>query len=472
METFLNKKDRRAYEIIKKIENSDTNEMKVKTIASELGLSEHKVIEIIQALNDDLVTDEHQDKFDVYINEVGVLVKKSNFSSSFFLMYFLRRSIYYHILDDLFYSRIISLEEYSDRWFVSKATMGRHWHYLKDNLEKYEIKIIKRNNKFQLEGSEEIIRSFYFKLFKISQLPIKGVSGEVEELCRIYWDVNEEMSQKSIDDFKVMISIIYLRLTQGKYIARDKEYFYLKDEMPKNNFFYGKLTSFYQDFSMKEEQVTREFFFFTFFLRTNLIISKSSLSVSGVYLNSAIVTGPYFTICSEIIDTVKETYNIKMEAEEYFYLLVNLYMMIRKKEVYGELVDFVDHRYQTAIYKKFIDKLPDKLLQHASITTYQLYVVIFPLLTKVQEPLRLMVISSLGDHYREIIEKYLDVFMGNAIVYVRQLIERPDIILSDTFYEAGDIPCIYMPIFPNTVDLQYSMNQVWKIIIEKRKNKD
>ena len=174
-------------------------------------------------------------------------VLTSENTSSFYMLDifkgFYQSTTEFVILEHLFIEGTTTINELSDKLYISTSTMNRFVSHLRINLEKYGIKI--STNPLTLVGEERIIRAFFVQYYKEkNSCTIFPRFNEYQETIFSIFERLTENKQFSIykpffNDFRWLMFVPLVRNSQGNFITTSTDlppnFFTLADELAKIN---------------------------------------------------------------------------------------------------------------------------------------------------------------------------------------------------------------------------------------------
>ncbi|EHA3980415.1 M protein trans-acting positive regulator, partial [Enterococcus faecalis] len=188
-EQFLEKQDKNVYDILKFIASSEKVSLTYEELYEITNLSVQTLYELLRKFIEILPVIDKNQSLSVHIESYNCYSfhKEPSFTLDYYFAVFLRRSQYYRILIDLLYGKQRTIEQYTEKLFISESSVKRTMKQLRGILDGFYLKIIKKNKKYLLVGDEEKIRYFYFILFKISSNAPDDLYSE-ESIKRIQTD--------------------------------------------------------------------------------------------------------------------------------------------------------------------------------------------------------------------------------------------------------------------------------------------
>ncbi|TLG80014.1 helix-turn-helix domain-containing protein [Vagococcus zengguangii] len=454
MYKLMEKKDRDKYRLLKYLQSSEKQLFPTAELTEKLNLSEVKISELVDDLINDFSSNwpELQANEQLFRNNFNEVIKGPNYSVEPFFKLFIQRSILYQLARDLFYERDISFEKYAAKHNRSISTIMRLWRYLKDVFLEFDIRIIKREGIFMMDGPEEKIRYLFFTLFKDSG---KKVPSLVQRYHLDYVNDSKAIpaTQMKIDNLNLMLNIALTRIRKEKFIEKEMDFFYIMNKLTNEEAFYEIFAPFYAK-KLPVDRLETEINFLYFFINTWSILEHKVVASASTYLTPKIISQKDFTICNNILFEVGNAHQINLNPESYFYLIANMILMLRKQAVFGSLVDLRGNFTNTDEYDAFMQKLPPSVLEQDAISTEQLFILYYPLISENQSMIKVLLMSRYGFENIKLLQKKITSFLHHSVEFVQLLQHKPDLIITDYYYENDEVPIYYITPFPRNRELE------------------
>ncbi len=434
-EQFLEKQDKNVYDILKFIASSEKVSLTYEELYEITNLSVQTLYELLRKFIEILPVIDKNQSLSVHIESYNCYSfhKKPSFTLDYYFAVFLRRSQYYRILIDLLYGKQRTIEQYTEKLFISESSVKRTMKQLRGILDGFYLKIIKKNKKYLLVGDEEKIRYFYFILFKISSNAPDDLYSE-ESIKRIQTDFQKiypNITQNTLENFLYFLHVTKIRMAHDFRLQAKENHFEVINRL----------------FTLKdfETQLGKYIFF------------------NDAMNNQVELECLYFFISTD------ELLTIETILEEYFYLGANFYLKIKKSEIFYYY--HFEKKYLDKTIEKYINKLFSDFSKYFERNTGEklplpvdyLQLILLEILLEKDKKISVLVYSALGDRDKVRIEKKLQKFITIPIRFVNRLEENPQLIISNRYLKSNQkIPIFYIRnYFMNT-----ELNNISKFVEE------
>lgn len=145
-EQFLEKQDKNVYDILKFIASSEKVSLTYEELYEITNLSVQTLYELLRKFIEILPVIDKNQSLSVHIESYNCYLfhKKPSFTLDYYFAVFLRRSQYYRILIDLLYGKQRTIEQYTEKLFISESSVKRTMKQLREILDGFYLKIIKK----------------------------------------------------------------------------------------------------------------------------------------------------------------------------------------------------------------------------------------------------------------------------------------------------------------------------------------
>ncbi|MEI5994369.1 helix-turn-helix domain-containing protein [Candidatus Enterococcus mansonii] len=446
---LLEKKDRILCHILEYVSTATACELSYEELVKVVDLSAVTLSEVIKELGDEIDQLEVEDYLEVSVlsKNIYYFKKGKNFSLDLFFSKMMNKSTYFQILQDLFYGKTITTEKYVQEFFISSSSLARKFRYLRSFSQELGMKIIKRSGVFYLSGNEERIRYFYYLLFRVSRsFPKAGMmSSKVGESLKI---IDPKITQNSIDCFLLYFNISKLRASKGYVIESDSSEFMVVNRLITKEKFSNIVRKNYQ-LMISEDAMEKEIANLYFFISTNnLLDMKTVLNVSA-YLTPSTLNDKAFEMANLIIYQMALFLDIEFHPDEYFYLIANLYLILKKQALFCVSADL---DYSLAIgsskvyelYSRFTKYFEENTRKKNPLSIGTLKVLFNEVLKKKGVGLKILVYSKFGDRNKEIIEEKLSELIFYPITFLNTFSDQPNIIVTDYHLESTGKTAVFI----------------------------
>ncbi|WP_317946450.1 helix-turn-helix domain-containing protein [Carnobacterium maltaromaticum] len=340
--------------------------------AEKLELDRRTTLKTIHLLQKDILINDWQ-------NLVTIEVIDKNLSATFgplfsvetFYSYYMSKSFGVNLTLRLFTHQSDSIDELAEYLYVSKATFYRRIVPLKHVLADFDLTLDFTSSQNKLIGSEKQIRYFFFTFFRETfrsfPYPKSSFSNSQRKTFTAFLE-NYNLAISFVLTIELQLEIALNRFKQGYIMDSFPTY-----ELPELYFPYSDfndLVSPYFDSDPADSSVIEIEIQALYFIMTTstLYIQKTnnSISLRPKYWSTSTVP-----IVHEWISEFIDFFNITLSQEDYFYLIVNLYLLqTRKKILIGgslslgfdslEDVLYEDNRYIYSQATRFFDFINKK----------------------------------------------------------------------------------------------------------------
>lgn len=293
------------------------------------------------------------------------------FSMETFYSYYMSKSFGVNLTLRLFTHSSDSIEELADYLYVSKATFYRRLTPLKQVLADFDLSLDFTNSRNKLIGSEKQIRYFFFTFFweVFRAFPYKKSAFSNAKKTKLSTFLSSyDLPISFMLLIELQLEIALNRINQGYMMDTFPNY-----ELPELYFSYDDFNDFFSSLfpkELKQSPVIKTELSALYFSITTATLyaqkSNRSLSLSPKYWASSVVP-----IVHEWISYFIDFFKITMIQDEYFYLIVNLYVLhLKQKILVGgslslgfsslENISYEDNRYIYIQANRFFDFINQK----------------------------------------------------------------------------------------------------------------
>ncbi|MGX7031211.1 helix-turn-helix domain-containing protein [Vagococcus zengguangii] len=461
---YLEKKEQTTYDVINFLYQQEYG-TDVDAIATNTNLSIGKVSEILSELTHDfsLYFPDYDVREQFYRNSFNQVIKGSKFSIDLFTNMLLSRSIFCEFMMDLLHERTINHDIYAANRNISLSTVKREWRSLKDNLARHDIYIEKEQGFFKLKGNEEHMRYLFFVLIFYSNYAIPNYLTRAD--LQFYDNtILNNANEQSLRFLNIMLYTSLIRIKYGHLVSDEAEKHLFPDDLSSQEIFHNCFNSFYKGCKLPSKQLTRELNFLFFFSTILTLINIDTLSKMEANIPNNFFEDSLFPEINPIINEMTGIFNFKITPTEYFFLISNLSKVIRKKQVFGSVLELDIDFSGLNGFPKFVERLSNNLRQHPLIDTRHLFAIFYPILDKRKQPISILVASRLGTESQMLLQDKLQRFIQNDINFVHFMEEQPDIVVSDIFIDTKDTPCFLIKPYPTLKEIYRLSFEISKYI--------
>ena len=448
MRDFLAKKDQVKFDVIHYLYRQTQLTVSIDDIAKHTQLSELKVSTIINELIEDFANSplSINSSGQFYRNNYNQVVKAPQFSIDIFLTIFLKRSIHYEFMIDLFFDNHINHEQYADKHHLSLSTIKREWRFLKNTLNQYGIMISKEEGLFKLVGPEEYIRYLYFKLFFISNFPIKNYLT-YHNLNFYKQNITNLSNELSLKMSNVMLYISLHRAKKKNPILNNSNDYETPDFLFDKQLLNKIVTPIYQKLAIDPACYSAELDFYYFFINTRVVLTLQTVKTLNNYLSNELLENSAFVEANQLVNELVSILTLKVSPTDYF-LISNFILSLKKNQVFGPLIMMdIDFTILNG-FTFFQEKVADELLSHYHISVEQMFVILYPILEKNTKPLTLLVASRFGVENKLRIQQIIDDLIPSPIKFVEFIKDKPQLVITDIYFDTKEIPYYLIRPYP------------------------
>ncbi|MGX7149918.1 helix-turn-helix domain-containing protein [Enterococcus ureasiticus] len=247
LESFLTRIESRRFSILKLFEQEHKNSLSVEKISLKLGLSERTIKRTIIDIQSDIETFGFKDNIslNLYIGNNSKLYCSLHYQLTFSMHYMLREylknSIFFLIIKDLFFDSSFSIKKAIDKYFVTNSTLRRYLKKIDKELHPFNLKLsIKKE--LTITGDEATIRLFYtslfFEVYEGEQWPFSFISQkEVNDLLDHFpQDIYSPVKYAKRTYFQLFLAISILRIRKKEKIENRMLFFTYQNETEHQHF--------------------------------------------------------------------------------------------------------------------------------------------------------------------------------------------------------------------------------------------
>lgn len=247
LEAFLTRVDSRRFSILTLFEQEHNDSLSVEQISLKLGLSERTIKRTIQDIQSDIETFGFSEKIslDLYIGDNSKLYCSLHYQLTFSIHYMLREylknSIFFLIIKDMFFDSSFSIKKAIDKYFVTNSTLRRYLKKIDQELQHFNLELsIKKE--LTIIGDEATIRLFYtslfFEVYEGEQWPFSFISQkEVNDLLNQFpTDIYNPNEYTKRTYFQLFLAISILRVRKKELVENRTLFFTYQTEEEHQHF--------------------------------------------------------------------------------------------------------------------------------------------------------------------------------------------------------------------------------------------
>lgn len=449
MDFLFNKDDIRKLELFSFLENTYDQSATEIEIQKNFQWSKFITTTTIKSLSDDLINEELDNYYLLDISDKKVTLQKNGLDSiDHLLLLYAENSAQFQMLNAIFTQPDFNLELFADSLFLSEATGYRTKRLLDGMLKDVGFSL---TQDFQLVGSEENIRMFFYKfylnIYKNYSFPFSESIDRYSSLFsnQLITTLDLDLTQMQLLKLKYFLAVLLQSLASGRENTNTENLNQLSN-VSSDNMISGISSCLKEDLgvpSLTEQQVKTESYFILKFLymedMVNITFNQSPLFSQIESLNNF------------VIKDLQSFFNIVLNESDYL-VLFNELSRIHFTNYYSVPIEFSwQIALDSAILKEnynsfylFTDQLIDTLSENRpDIFTGKLkniphlksdYVFLFIRyidLSVILKPVHVTIDFSRGNNYNDLIHKNLNSLPFFNLEVSYKLTDQTDIYLSD-----------------------------------------
>ncbi|MEB5953203.1 helix-turn-helix domain-containing protein [Enterococcus innesii] len=442
---------------------------KRENIIRVFGLSPFLINKQIEDLNSDFAEFRIEQDVEIVSDNINVTLNiKGKITSDILFSHYIVRSIKFDLFKEMFFEKLISINDYASEHFLSHTTVYTEIKSLKKELSKFDIHITKD---FKIKGHERKVREFALVFFDINSIKLKiaesnitnSISKEFESILVERRLIKSGSNYKSIR-FELFLEIFITRIKNGHFL-KEKEYCILKNnphELMKHQLI-GWLKKYIRgaNYNILKFEIESIFYFLIIegcvdnskFIDNNFhkIRHLNSLFLKEINSKFCLVKQYEARINTELSKIHFELLNYPIYSTyRYLYTEINYFY-----EMYPEYFDFC---------KLYLNKNKKKdILWQGKEFLFYRYVLLLVTnipLKELLHPIYICLDFSFGNQYNKFIKQNIEKIVNLNIVFQSVPDEKTSLILSDmALYELEDIETVVWLTPPRPID--------WSILTEK-----
>lgn len=307
----------------------------IRYFSTELNLERRVVIKTVEHLMIDIVENNWHDMLILEFNE-GELIAKIGplFSLDVFYSHYMSISFSVELALHIFKNPTVTIEEILDYFYISQATFYRRLPPLKKVLADFNLELNFTNKQDTLLGEEKQIRYFYFILFWENLHSFPPILDcftikDTKNLEAFY--VRYQIPIPLTEITTIHLEIALFRLYQG-FTLTEFQLYLLPLVYCSRIDFYEQFSPFFQSLNLSEDQLIIELGLFYFSFVTATIYSPTIAKNIPLYeIPWAFPAVPHI---HKWVNYYIAFFKDPLSNEEYVYLLLNLYLIQLKFEVW------------------------------------------------------------------------------------------------------------------------------------------
>ncbi|CAD5897169.1 conserved hypothetical protein [Carnobacterium maltaromaticum] len=313
----------------------DTPHQSIRYFSTELKIDRRTILKTVEQIQKDIVEYNWEDMIILEFTERELTATLGPlFSLDVFYAHYMSKSFCVELVLYLFQHQTAHIDELLDYFYISQATFYRKISPLKQVLADFNLELNFNNKLSTLTGDEKQVRFFFFTFFW------ETFRGIPERLDRLPTTEKELLNSFSLT-YHLPISLTQI-LEVHLIIALSR----IKHSFPLLEFplhlvpllyfsrfdFQKQFTPFFENKALVSEQLNAELTSLYFSIVTSTTYppkAAQSIPLQKIQWSSDLV--PYI---QQWITYYTTFFNVTLSNEDYFYLLLNLYLIQLKKQVW------------------------------------------------------------------------------------------------------------------------------------------
>ncbi|MBQ6485365.1 MAG: helix-turn-helix domain-containing protein [Carnobacterium sp.] len=456
--------------------------------ATTTNIDRRTILRLLELFVSDIEEQNWYEKITLEITDKEVTISiGKEFSLDFFYNFYLQNTTCFDLCLEIFTGDFTTVQDFSDRLFLSKSTVYKRISSLKSVLKDYNL-TLDFNSPQIILGPEHQIRYFFYILFfdsfetgycKFSEFDLYYI----EELITDFRLKNSELNYPSLVKLKIKLAISLIRINQGYILNYEEKFFNLTNitiSLPKfSDFFHTWFTREKIDCQGNESKEIAFLYFFT-----TIVDSFDIRQFEKIDLNSIEILSPSLDLAKNWTLLFSSFFNVMLTPTQYFFLSTNLaYLHQKTQGLIGPMSTF-ELSSADELIKKYYPMLSSKLQEFYSILkkdplfsglfeknpliSFQYTILLREIILSHCPPLNILIYSKLGREQQIGLENSVSTLTSIPINFISSLKENPDIVITDfnfsPYYETQKAYTYFRcSTFPTTIEL----NQIKKIMGDK-----
>ncbi|GKQ43207.1 hypothetical protein RD055328_11300 [Companilactobacillus sp. RD055328] len=490
MYDFLNKQDQKGMKVFRYLyANGSTTLKEVAEAVNIVTPTVSKIISDVTKDNKALSKQVFEKKGDIIVN---------NLDLNAVLNHYLKDSILYEMINSLVYTGKISRDDFENRLFISQSTFSRNRARLKEILNKFKLDL---NNRNEIEGSEYVIRKFFYFFYTNTSGYTKVDEDDFNTKLHFLFKAAPFLRNNNHGSYFKMyrlLKISTLRITQGYYM--DKEIHVNSELFPIISNLKENMPEYITQKQLPEEVKNKEINFFIYALYREYI-TDYNLSHEELVELFRIPDPEFYSVEKKIVDSIineisfkgEISKDVKGEVDELVnrYHLEMMYGLIdriffevvsSKEEVLNgveqQLLEEADQIYEklknNAEYSAWVRKndiAPDKYIFTTNLFFFIYKAKIFN--AKANKSLLnankiKLFIQMTHPEIERLVQTKFELLFWNRIYFVNDVSQKPDFIIADIDYpEYEGFKTHFLASIPTEEQTEKIMHEVSKNILNE-----
>ncbi|MGX7029770.1 helix-turn-helix domain-containing protein [Vagococcus zengguangii] len=454
IEKLLDNEDAKKYKVVKFIQKQRNRYISIEEIIAETGISSKKIKEIINEIE--------QDENEIYPNcsknqinyHKKMVIKSTDYNPYHYLKFYLKRSLKYKWLEDIFLEKQINLEEEALEYHISTSTIYRRWKEFKRDILDMGLSIKKTaRQRYRISGEEPTIRYLYYRIFMLIDCPIPLNKELEDETYHYLVNQNYGIAEGSIISFQTMLAVTIQRSLKNPINSTKKNDFSLIEFKYSRDLFLERFFKFFKKYGRSETVISKELDFLFFFLTTENTHDISEFK-NEVMDSTELSDCKYFNILTDFKnEIIEKRFELNLNNAELFCFYVNTYYGLRRNDLFKNAVNIVIEGEMPIAFECFKEKIKDYQFYHM-LPLKQLFILLEPIMKLEQKVIKILLINRNGDLVTKEIERMIEEEARFSPVFSKRLLDKPDIVISDgPLLEYTSLPVFYLSQLPNKFEI-------------------
>lgn len=339
------------------------------------------IVRLLKIFLLDIEEQKWTEKINIKMNEKEVIISIGNeFSIDFFYNFYLKNTTCFELCLEILTGDFTTVQDFSDRLFLSKSTVYKRISLLKSVLTDYNLTLDFNSTQILL-GPEHQIRYFFYVLFfdsfetgycKFSDFNLVYI----EDLIANFHLKNSELNYPTLVKLKIKLAISLIRINQGYVLNYEEEFFTLTNP----NISFPKFSQFFHTLFEREKIVCNgyeknEMIFLYFFM--TIVDSFDIRQFEKIDLNKIEILSPGLDLAKIWTTLFSSFFNIMLTPTQYFFLSTNIaYLHQKTQSLIGPMSTF-ELSCADELIKQYYPTLSSKLQEFYSILKKKNYFQVF-----------------------------------------------------------------------------------------------
>lgn len=466
LNAFIQKRELVKISIIKYLEQNYKQQATIHAILNHLEISEYLLETSLDGLQEDFLSYHLEDQLMLIKEDKMITLKKSEQCSTDVLYgIYLRESLGFKIMKELFNGSFKDIYQFSEKYFVSYANVYRQIQSIKKILK--EKKIILTND-YRLKGDELQIRLYYLKLYlnayNNTKRPLMDKKKEIvmeTVLHHLEQQTKGKLSKTLVTKITCFLGISLMRMAQKIYLEKAVFPIPLNTTSPifqeTFQFLTEEITPYFKHEESLEQRANEVAMLIAYLIGEGVLpYSREDLNV--YYQKNKAKQELIQRVSASFISALIHKFQIEASSHTVKQLAIGLEILHFKLFCFDQLnhqtftnrnIDFLKQTYSASyrFCKDFMKWLEEEnsalFLQNYEDLFFDYLLLLISLLPveAVMKPIKVCVDFSMGPHYNQMIINELNAFQSFYLEITDVLDEFVNLYLSDNLADSEQFPC-------------------------------